>query len=148
MGQPLKGFLADEAALLAAASAFAQHHAAVAGNSLTIGLRGDLGAGKTTWARGMLRGLGHTTRVPSPTFTLVEPYQLGDLTVLHIDLYRLAEADRELEALGVREAVGQANTWLLVEWPERWSGFKDVADIEVVLAMEAEGRRVQINELR
>lgn len=141
-------FLADEAELLAAASAFAQQHAAVADRSLTIGLQGDLGAGKTTWARGMLRGLGHTARVPSPTFTLVEPYRLGDLTVLHIDLYRLAEADRELEALGVREALGQANTWLLVEWPERWAGFKEVADIEVVLGMEAGGRRVEINELR
>jgi tRNA threonylcarbamoyladenosine biosynthesis protein TsaE len=142
------GFLADEAALLAAAAAFAQQHAAAAQSSLTIGLKGDLGAGKTTWARGMLRGLGHKARVPSPTFTLVEPYHLGDLTVLHIDLYRLAEADRELEAIGVRDALGQANTWLLVEWPERWAGFKDVADIEVVLGMEAAGRCVEINELR
>ncbi len=143
------GLLADEAALLAAAATFAKERATGPARSLTIGLRGDLGAGKTTWARGMLQGLGHTGRVPSPTFTLVEPYQLGDLTIMHIDLYRLAEADGELEALGVRDALGQPNTWLLIEWPERWAGFRDVADIEVVLDIAAGGgRQAEINVLR
>ena len=141
-------FLPDEAALLEAAADFAQQQrSAQSGQGLTIGLKGDLGAGKTTWVRGMFRGLGHTGRVPSPTFTLVEPYQIGALTLLHIDLYRLEDADRELEALGVRDELGQPDTWLLVEWPERWAGFHRLADFEIALAIEGNGRRVEIKPL-
>ena len=141
--------LADEPALLQAAAEFAEDQRRRRGDGgLTVGLRGDLGAGKTTWVRGMLRGLGYAGRVPSPTFTLVEPYAIGSLTVLHIDLYRLDDAGTELEALGIRDALGAPSTWLLVEWPERWAEFSALADVEVALAIAATGRDVEIKSLR
>ena len=146
MGESLNRFFADPAALTAAAAETAQRWVEAGRSSLSIGLAGDLGAGKTTWARGMLQGLGHRGRVPSPTFTLVEPYHLAGLTILHIDLYRLTDAERELDALGLREAIGAPATWVLLEWPERWPGFARLADIQVSLAMEADGRRVIITE--
>ena len=83
-----------------------------------MGLRGDLGTGKTTWVRALLRGLGYTGRVPSPTYTLLEHYAVGDRDVLHLDLYRLGSED-ELENLGIRDWLGRPRAWLLVEWPER-----------------------------
>ncbi len=146
MGESLNRFFADPAALTAAAAETAQQWVEAGRSSLSVGLAGDLGAGKTTWARGMLQGLGHRGRVPSPTFTLVEPYHLAGLTILHIDLYRLTDAERELDALGLRDAMGAADTWVLLEWPERWPGFAGLADIQVSLAMEADGRRVVIAE--
>lgn len=95
---------------------------------LSIGLSGDLGTGKTTWVRAMLRGLGYAGRVPSPTFTLLEHYELDELTVVHLDFYRLGEA-RELEFLGIRDWLGQPGVWLLAEWPERGGSFVDSLDI-------------------
>jgi tRNA threonylcarbamoyladenosine biosynthesis protein TsaE len=89
-----------------------------AAGALTVGLRGDLGTGKTTWVRALLRGLGYTGRVPSPTYTLLEHYAVGDRDVLHLDLYRLGSED-ELENLGIRDWLGRPRAWLLVEWPER-----------------------------
>jgi tRNA threonylcarbamoyladenosine biosynthesis protein TsaE len=86
--------------------------------SLVVGLRGSLGTGKTTWARAVLRGLGYRERVPSPTYTLIEEYAIDGLTLVHMDLYRLAAAE-ELEFLGVRDQLDLPNFWLLVEWPER-----------------------------
>ena len=85
---------------------------------LIIGLRGELGSGKTSWVRAMLRGLGHSGRVPSPTYTLLEEYPLGELVLVHLDLYRLASGD-ELENLGVRDWFDRPDLWLLAEWPER-----------------------------
>ena len=78
-----------------------------------VALSGDLGAGKTTFARGLLRGLGHAGEVPSPTFTLVQPYDT-DPPVWHVDLYRLA-GPREADALGLFET----DAALVIEWPER-----------------------------
>ena len=69
---------------------------------LVVGLRGDLGSGKTTWVRAMLRGLGYAGRVPSPTYTLLEQYACGGLSLVHLDLYRLRGQD-ELENLGLRD---------------------------------------------
>jgi len=146
MRESLNRFLADEAETLSAAATVAQAWVAAGRSSLNIGLLGDLGAGKTTWVRGMLRGLGHQGRVPSPTFTLVEPYRLGNLTLLHIDLYRLAQPEQELDVLGLRDAMGAPDTWVLVEWSERWPGFSGQADIQISLALEAAGRRVVITE--
>jgi tRNA threonylcarbamoyladenosine biosynthesis protein TsaE len=85
---------------------------------LVFGLRGTLGSGKTTWARALLRGLGYTGRVPSPTYTLLEEYPVGELLVVHLDLYRLGGAD-EIENLGLRDWLAAPATWTLVEWPER-----------------------------
>lgn len=78
-----------------------------------VALSGDLGAGKTTFARGVLRGLGHAGEVPSPTFTLVQPYET-DPPVWHVDLYRLA-GPGDADALGLWET----DAALLIEWPER-----------------------------
>lgn len=107
-------------------------------------LEGDLGAGKTTWARGLLHALGHVGNVRSPTYTLVEPYDLPGGAVLHFDLYRLADPE-ELEYLGVREAFGDQALWL-VEWPERGRGWLPEADLRVRLEPdEPEGRRLHLS---
>jgi tRNA threonylcarbamoyladenosine biosynthesis protein TsaE len=108
----------SEAGLVRAAAGAAQrwHDARLA--PLLIGLKGDLGVGKTVWVRAVLESLGHVGRVPSPTYTLLEHYVLEDLTIVHLDLYRLAEP-RELEFLGLRDWLAQPKVWVLVEWPER-----------------------------
>lgn len=92
-------------------------------------LRGPLGAGKTTWVRAFLRALGHDGVVPSPTYTLVEPYETGGMKVWHVDLYRLQDP-LELEALGVRELL-DGNVVMLVEWPERWPEIEARSDISL-----------------
>lgn len=92
-------------------------------------LRGPLGAGKTTWVRAFLRALGHDGVVPSPTYTLVEPYEAGGVKVWHVDLYRLQDP-LELEALGVRELL-DGNAVMLVEWPERWPEIEARSDISL-----------------
>lgn len=101
-------------------------------------LHGDLGAGKTTLARGLLRGLGHSGTVKSPTFTLVEPYQLAGWRLFHWDLYRLADPE-ELEYLGLRDQI-DGEAVLLIEWPERGCGELPAADLEVSLDYAGEGR--------
>lgn len=110
--------------------------------ALTIGLRGELGSGKTTWARALLRGLGYPGRVPSPTYTLLEDYEVGGLHVVHLDLYRLG-SEEELENLGIRDRLGQPGTWLLIEWPERAPRLAAACDLLLDFALEsAAGRSV------
>lgn len=108
-----------------------------------IALEGSLGAGKTTMARGFLRALGHAGRVPSPTYTLVEPYDISGREVLHMDLYRLADA-RELEYLGFRD-VFDGDAMVLVEWPERAGERMPPADIRVSLSVAGEGRTARLS---
>lgn len=101
-------------------------------------LHGNLGAGKSTLARGLLRALGVTGTIRSPTYTLVEPYPLPENAglALHLDLYRIGDPG-ELEFLGLDPS--EARLWL-VEWPERGAGALPEADLEVALAVEGEGR--------
>lgn len=113
---------------------------------LVVGLTGPLGAGKTTWVRGMLRALGHRGRVPSPTYTILEHYELDGLTVVHLDLYRLSEdeggvAADEFEALGVRDWLGRDRTWLLVEWPERSPQLMRRCDVGIELEFRGAAKR-------
>jgi tRNA threonylcarbamoyladenosine biosynthesis protein TsaE len=109
---------------------------------LVIFLIGDLGTGKTTLARGFLRALGQTGRVPSPTYTLIEPYELGPLTVYHIDLYRLADPG-EVDDLGLSELPG-AGVVMLIEWPERAGDRLPSADLSVTLTLSGHGRKVEM----
>lgn len=105
---------------------------------LVVHLRGDLGAGKTTLVRSLLRALGHGGAVRSPTYALVEPYTLARGPAHHFDLYRLADPE-ELEFIGIRDFVDPA-ALLLVEWPERGSGHLPAADLDVQLAAAGSGR--------
>ena len=105
-------------------------------------LTGDLGAGKTTLVRGMLRGMGHRGAVRSPTFTLVEPYTCGPLRVNHLDLYRLGDPE-ELEYIGVRDYL-DPGVLCLVEWPERGAGHLPPPDLSVAIAFEGSGRRLEL----
>ncbi|MEX1265323.1 MAG: tRNA (adenosine(37)-N6)-threonylcarbamoyltransferase complex ATPase subunit type 1 TsaE [Woeseia sp.] len=103
-------------------------------------LQGELGAGKSTLARALLTALGHDGLVPSPTYTLVEPYELPRGSVYHVDLYRISSAD-ELHFLGFDEL---REGLMLVEWPERVPDLVDDADLLVALTYAGDGRRADI----
>jgi tRNA threonylcarbamoyladenosine biosynthesis protein TsaE len=136
--------LPDEEATVAAGRAIGEAiaRADAAGTGLVIHLQGDLGAGKTTLCRGILRAFGHAGAVKSPTYTLVETYALPSLTLHHFDLYRLHDPE-ELEFMGIRDYFG-AHTLALVEWPQRGEGHFPVPDLIVNLAVEGVGRVLSI----
>lgn len=117
----------DEEAMLAVAARLG----AISGGQGVIYLHGDLGAGKTTFSRGLLRGRRHAGAVKSPTFTLVEPYDLGNGMVYHFDLYRLVDPE-ELEFMGIRELLRGALPVCLIEWPERGAAFAKEADLDTI----------------
>ncbi len=102
-----------------------------------IWLRGDLGAGKTTLARGAIQHFQPGARVKSPTYSLIETYEIGDLTLHHLDLYRLRDAS-ELESLGIRDLEGDV---MLIEWPEHGGEATPAADLQLSLAHTATGQR-------
>jgi tRNA threonylcarbamoyladenosine biosynthesis protein TsaE len=110
---------------------------------LQIQLHGDLGAGKTTLARGFLRALGYAGVVRSPTYTLVESYAVGAVMVVHADLYRLQDPD-ELEALGLRDLAGGDHIWL-IEWPERAGRRLPAADIDITLVAHSGFHSIEWN---
>ena len=105
-----------------------------------ITLKGDLGTGKTTLVRGALESRGIAS-VRSPTYTLVEYYPFDDMTVVHFDLYRLADPE-ELEYLGFRDYLN-AETLCFIEWPERARGYLRTADLRIELAYHEAGRRLR-----
>lgn len=133
MGQSL--ILRDAEATESLAAALAAALPADVGG-WTILLQGELGAGKSTFARAMLHALGHEGTVPSPTYTLVEPYTFPNYSAYHIDLYRIESAD-ELEFLGWSDLQDGLK---LIEWPERAGQLLEEADIRVELGYEGEGR--------
>jgi len=122
--------------------------AALTGGGIVY-LQGDLGAGKTTLCRGLLRSLEYLGAVKSPTYTLVEPYEINNRRLFHFDLYRLGDGE-ELEYMGIRDYFAEDNL-CLIEWPERGEGFLPAADLIVKvlpLAMgKTMGREAKINAL-
>ena len=130
--------LSTEASLLA----FAAHLAQATSEKTVIFLSGPLGAGKTTFARGFLRGLGYAERVKSPTYTFVEPYCINDKKVIHADLYRLKSL-RELEELGLRDDFAFADI-ALIEWPERFGAGLPLPDLTCELSFSEKGRGITL----
>jgi tRNA threonylcarbamoyladenosine biosynthesis protein TsaE len=131
--------LSDESATLALGARLA----AALRPGIVVYLQGDLGAGKTTLVRGILRALGYAGRVKSPTFTLVESYVLSKFTLQHYDLYRMLNPREWLDA-GFRDDC-DATTLCLVEWPEKAAGLLPSADLRVVLSISGEGRQATIH---
>ncbi|MBV8063438.1 MAG: tRNA (adenosine(37)-N6)-threonylcarbamoyltransferase complex ATPase subunit type 1 TsaE [Nevskia sp.] len=109
---------------------------------LVVYLHGQLGAGKTTLVRGWLRALGAKGAIRSPTYTLVEPYELQGRSLLHMDLYRLSDA-AELEQLGVYDTPPESSVWL-VEWPERGAGELPPPDLSIFLQVADPGREIRL----
>lgn len=135
--RPLCRELPDEAATDALGRALADAlPRPVAG---VIALEGSLGAGKSALARALLRGLGVSGTIRSPTYTLLEPYDSPAGTVLHMDCYRLGDAE-ELEMLGLRDRPPESALWL-VEWPERAAEALPPIDLTIHLTLHGEGRR-------
>lgn len=133
--------LADEAATLALGARLAA--ALLRAGRGVVYLHGDLGAGKTTLARGLLRAAGASGTLRSPTYTLMEPYTVGSQAFLHLDLYRLADPE-EVEQLGLRDFPPESTIWL-VEWPQRGAGHLPAPDLEVHLATVGEGRVAELD---
>ena len=131
--------LPDEAATLRLGGVLA----AGAANGLVLHLKGELGSGKTTLARGLIQALGHPGRVKSPTYTLLEPYSLLRLNLYHFDFYRFKDRSEWLNS-GFREYFNPASL-CIVEWPERAGDLLARPDLEIHLRYDAQGRTATLN---
>lgn len=130
--------LPNEAATIALAERLAPQVAQLQ----TIYLRGDLGTGKTTFVRALLKAMGHGGAVKSPTYTIVEPYEIGERSVFHFDLYRLADPE-ELEFLGFEDYLSPGSL-CLIEWPDKGEGMLPQPDLELFLFHDGVQRRAEI----
>lgn len=139
----LEYFLPDEAATIAIGSGLAEvlKNAPIQ-QTLVVYLNGDLGAGKTTLTRGFVRGMGHVGNVKSPTYTIVEPYELANWRIFHFDLYRLADAE-ELEYMGIRDYFN-SDCCCFIEWPEKGTGLLAKADLIINIAYQDEQRVIEL----
>ncbi|NQZ82870.1 MAG: tRNA (adenosine(37)-N6)-threonylcarbamoyltransferase complex ATPase subunit type 1 TsaE [Colwellia sp.] len=135
--------LVDETATIAMGSQLANIVKNELKQGLVVYLNGDLGAGKTTLTRGFVQGMGHKGHVKSPTYTLVEPYDLDDWQVYHFDLYRLSDPE-ELEYMGIRDYFNE-NCCCFIEWPEKGQGMLADADLIINMAYSDEQRMVTLN---
>ena len=144
MANDITFILDNEAATLACGDKFSRSVAC----GLVVYLHGDLGAGKTTFVRGVLHGLGHVGKVKSPTYTLVEPYLVesnvgSSYNVYHFDLYRFTDED-EWDAAGFRDYFN-AQSICMIEWPERAENVLPEPDIHVHLSHYQNARKIQFS---
>ncbi len=137
--EPIRQTVSSELAMEQLGGALAR---SIAHSGLIIYLNGDLGAGKTTFVRGFLRALGVSHTVKSPTYTLVEPYDIQQMKIYHFDLYRLNES-HELEAIGIRDYF-HANAICLVEWPQKGAPFLPLPDLTLSITIMPNDRLVEI----
>ena len=134
--------LADESATIAIGNKLAEIVKKQLKQGVVVYLYGDLGAGKTTLTRGFVQGMGHIGHVKSPTYTLVEPYDLADWQVYHFDLYRLSDPE-ELEYMGIRDYFAD-NCCCFIEWPEKGRGMIKAPDLRIDLAYSDEQRTITL----
>ncbi|NQZ22380.1 MAG: tRNA (adenosine(37)-N6)-threonylcarbamoyltransferase complex ATPase subunit type 1 TsaE [Colwellia sp.] len=134
--------LTDESATIAMGKQLADIVKNSLKQGLVVYLYGDLGAGKTTLTRGFVQGMGHNGHVKSPTYTLVEPYELNDWQVYHFDLYRLSDPE-ELEYMGIRDYFAD-NCCCFIEWPEKGLGMIKAPDLQINLAYSDEQRTLSV----
>ena len=139
MANDITLILDNEAATLACGDKFSR----ILACGLVVYLHGDLGAGKTTFVRGVLHGLGHAGKVKSPTYTLVEPYMVFNYNIYHFDLYRFID-EEEWDAAGFRDYFN-AQSICMIEWPERAENVLPEPDIHVNLSHYQSARKIQFS---
>jgi tRNA threonylcarbamoyladenosine biosynthesis protein TsaE len=119
--------------------------AAAIDDGLQVHLQGELGAGKTSLVRALIGALGYTGKVRSPTYTLIEPYQVNERELWHLDLYRLADPE-ELEFLGIRD-LERPDAIVLVEWPQNGEGMLPLPDLLIELIYKGKGREARLRAM-